>query len=182
MESTEAIDQMASRDAFAAMLDESLGDASRIEGTVGVVPGEVVVPFTLRVPLAAFDSGNPNRDGNALMALGAATQPEARLTVTRLAYDWKTYKPGNVGGRLDFKATAHGELTLRGVTKTIEVDCQMVGVGKGPTGPKVGFECTFVINRADYGMKWGIDAPKGALGNEVRMIIALEGDAAKPQQ
>jgi hypothetical protein len=31
-------------------------------------------------------------------------------------------------------------------------------------------------------MKWGIDAPKGALGNEVRMIIAMEGDAAKPQQ
>jgi hypothetical protein len=28
-------------------------------------------------------------------------------------------------------------------------------------------------------MKWGIDAPKGAVGNEVKMTIALEGDVAK---
>lgn len=72
-----------------------------------------------------------------------------------------------------------GDLALRGVTKEIEVDCTVSGVGKGPTGQKVGFECTFTIMRADYGMKWGIDAPKGALGNEVRMTISLEGDVAK---
>ncbi|MFO1071050.1 MAG: 30S ribosomal protein S1 [Geminicoccaceae bacterium] len=64
MESTEAFDQMASRDAFAAMLDESLGDASRIEGTVvkGTVVGldgdEVIVDVGLksegRVPLKEF--------------------------------------------------------------------------------------------------------------------------------
>ena len=72
-----------------------------------------------------------------------------------------------------------GDLTLRGVTKEIEVDCTVSGVGKGPTGQKVGFECMFTIMRADYGMKWGIEAPKGALGNEVRMTISLEGDVAK---
>lgn len=72
-----------------------------------------------------------------------------------------------------------GDLTLRGVTKGIEVDCTVSGVGKGPTGQKVGFECMFTIMRADYGMKWGIEAPKGALGNEVRMTISLEGDVAK---
>ncbi|MEY2794906.1 MAG: hypothetical protein RIR10_622 [Planctomycetota bacterium] len=72
-----------------------------------------------------------------------------------------------------------GDLTLRGVTKEIEVDCTVSGVGKGPTGQKVGFECMFTILRAEYGMKWGIEAPKGALGNEVRMTISLEGDVAK---
>ncbi|MFM7052615.1 MAG: YceI family protein [Planctomycetota bacterium] len=74
-----------------------------------------------------------------------------------------------------------GDLTLRGVTKSIVVDCVVTGVGKAPTGQKVGFECTFTLNRADYGMKWGIDAPKGALGSEVKMVIALEGDVAKPK-
>lgn len=72
-----------------------------------------------------------------------------------------------------------GDLTLRGVTKEIEVDCTVSGIGKGPTGQKVGFECMFTILRAEYGMKWGIEAPKGALGNEVRMTISLEGDVAK---
>ena len=58
----------------------------------------------------------------------------------------------------------------------------MTGIGKTPTGQKVGFECSFTINRADYGMKWGIEAPKGALGNEVKMVIALEGDVAKVKE
>ena len=75
-----------------------------------------------------------------------------------------------------------GDLTLRGVTKSIEVDCTVTGVGKAPTGQKVGVECAFTVNRADYGMKWGIDAPKGALGSEVKMVIALEGDVAKPKE
>jgi polyisoprenoid-binding protein YceI len=75
-----------------------------------------------------------------------------------------------------------GDLTLRGVTKEIEVDCTVTGVGKAPTGQKVGFECVFTLQRADYGMKWGIEAPKGALGNEVKMVIALEGDVAKAKQ
>jgi len=75
-----------------------------------------------------------------------------------------------------------GDLTLRGVTKSIEVDCTVTGVGKAPTGQKVGVECAFTVNRADYGMKWGIDAPKGALGSEVKMVIALEGDVAKAKE
>ena len=75
-----------------------------------------------------------------------------------------------------------GDLTLRCVTKSVEVDCTVTGIGKAPTGQKVGFECVFTLNRADYGMKWGIDAPKGALGNEVKMVIALEGDVAKPKE
>ena len=82
----------------------------------------------------------------------------------------------------DRRFTVVGDLTLRGVTKSIEVDCTVTGVGKGPTGQKVGFECVFTILRADYGMKWGIDAPKGALGNEVKMVIALEGDVAKQKE
>ena len=28
-------------------------------------------------------------------------------------------------------------------------------------------------------MKWGIDVPKGVVGSEVKITIALEGDVAK---
>ncbi len=75
--------------------------------------------------------------------------------------------------------TLTGDLTLRGMTKSVEADCTVTGIGKAPGGEKVGFECALTINRADFGMKWGIDAPKGALGSEVKLTIALEGDVAK---
>lgn len=71
-----------------------------------------------------------------------------------------------------------GNLTLRGVTREVEVDCTATGIGNGPTGAKVGFECTLDIKRSDYGMKWGIEKPAKALGDEVRLVIALEGDAS----
>ena len=74
-----------------------------------------------------------------------------------------------------------GDLTLRGVTREVEVDCVATGIGNGPAGPKVGFECTLEIKRSDFGMKWGIEKPAKALGDEVKLVIAIEGDAQAAQ-
>ena len=76
--------------------------------------------------------------------------------------------------------TIPGQLTLRGVTKDVTVDCVATGIGAGPTGPKVGFECTLTIKRSDFGMTWGIEKPAKSLGDEVKLVIALEGDVATP--
>lgn len=74
-----------------------------------------------------------------------------------------------------------GNLTLRGVTREVEVDCVATGIGNGPTGPKVGFECKLAIKRSDFGMKWGIEKPAKALGDDVKLVIAIEGDAPAGQ-
>ena len=73
-----------------------------------------------------------------------------------------------------------GQLTIRGVAREVTVDCVATGIGAGPTGPKAGFECTVTIKRSDFGMKWGIEKPAKSLGDEVRLVIALEGDIAAP--
>ena len=78
----------------------------------------------------------------------------------------------------DRRWKVRGDLTLRGVTKEVEVDCVATGIGEGPTGKKAGFECTLTIKRSDFGMKWGIEKPAKALGDEVKLVIALEGDVA----
>ena len=39
---------------------------------------------------------------------------------------------------------------------------------------KAGYEATFTIKRSDFGMTWGVD--NGALGDEVRLVVGLEGD------
>ena len=125
--------------------------------------------FEVVAEVSKVDTGSAKLDGN-LQGPSFFNQAE----FPTIAFKSKSAK--RIGER---RYTVTGDLTLRGVTKSIEVDCTVTGVGKAPTGQKVGFECTFTINRSDYGMKWGIDAPKGALGNEVKMIIALEGDVAK---
>ena len=125
--------------------------------------------FDVVADVAKVDTGSSKLDGN-LQGPNFFNQAEFPTIA------FKSKSGERVGER---KWKVKGDLTLRGVTKEIEVECEVTGVGKGPAGPKVGFECAFTIMRADYGMKWGIEQPKGALGNEVRMIISLEGDVAK---
>lgn len=62
-----------------------------------------------------------------------------------------------------------GDLTLHGVTKPIVAKLEYTG-GRGA---RAGFEATFAIKRSDFGMKYGVD--NGALGDEVRVVVALEG-------
>jgi polyisoprenoid-binding protein YceI len=125
--------------------------------------------FDVTAEVAKVDTGSSKLDGN-LQGPNFFNQAEFPTIA------FKSKSGERVGER---RWKVKGDLTLRGVTKEIEVDCEVTGVGKGPAGPKVGFECSFTILRADHGMKWGIEQPKGALGNEVRMIVSLEGDVAK---
>lgn len=67
-----------------------------------------------------------------------------------------------------------GDMTLLGVTKTITVEVEQTGLVGNPVMKKAGFETTFTIKRSDYGMDWGVE--NGALGNEVRLVVSLEGD------
>lgn len=128
--------------------------------------------FDVTAQVNKVDTGSEKLDGN-LQGPNFFNQAE----FPTIAFKSKSAK--KLGDR-HYAVT--GDLTLRGVTKSIEVDCTVTGIGKAPGGQKVGFECAFTLNRADYGMKWGIDAPKGALGSEVKMVIALEGDVAKAKE
>lgn len=67
-----------------------------------------------------------------------------------------------------------GDLTLLAITKSITVEVEFTGLVGNPVMKKVGYESVFTINRSDYGMNWGVD--NGALGNEVRLVVSLEGD------
>jgi polyisoprenoid-binding protein YceI len=44
-------------------------------------------------------------------------------------------------------------------------------------GPKAGFEAQFTVKRSQFGVNYGVE--KGAIGDEVRVIVGLEGGANK---
>ncbi|HEX7855596.1 MAG TPA: YceI family protein [Sphingobium sp.] len=60
------------------------------------------------------------------------------------------------------KAVITGNLTIKGITKPITLDARFVGAGKGfgpqggPGKETVGFHATGKVNRADYGMGFGL--------------------------
>ena len=66
-----------------------------------------------------------------------------------------------------------GQLTFHGETKPLTVQVDQTGMGQGRGGQIAGFETTFTIKRSDFGM----DGMQGALGDEVRLTLAIEAHA-----
>ena len=68
-----------------------------------------------------------------------------------------------------------GDLTIAGVSRGVEVMTELTGIGGGPQGRKIGFECTVEINRNAFGIR----ILRGAIGDKVRLVVGLEGDEIK---
>ncbi len=69
-----------------------------------------------------------------------------------------------------------GSLTMRGVTKEIEIPFEVLGEIKNAKGEvRVGIEANTKLNRIDYGVKWNRTLDKGGVvvGNEVDIEILL---------
>jgi len=70
-----------------------------------------------------------------------------------------------------------GQLTVRSVTKEVEIECRFLGMQDNPLkkGQKVaGFEAEFSINRLDYNVGTGQFAKMGVIGEDVHILVALE--------
>jgi polyisoprenoid-binding protein YceI len=68
-------------------------------------------------------------------------------------------------------AKVNGQLTLLGVTKSVQLDVTLLGTGTGMMGDRrVGFEAHTSINRSDFGMKSFLPA----IGDKVDITIDAE--------
>jgi polyisoprenoid-binding protein YceI len=77
----------------------------------------------------------------------------------------------------DNKYKLVGDLTIRDVTKQVELDVKYNGMVKDPWGnTKAGFKVSGEINRFDYNLKWNTAIETGALvvGREVELVIDLQ--------
>lgn len=84
-----------------------------------------------------------------------------------------TFKSKEVKKGADGKWSVTGDLTVRGVTKSVTCPFVVVGQAKTQMGERAGFEAHLTFQREDYGIKF---MPDG-LGAEVTLIISLEGVA-----
>ena len=88
-----------------------------------------------------------------------------------------TFKSGSARKTGERTYDVDGELTMLGVTKPITAKVEFCGVADMGRGRKAGFEAQFTVKRSDFGMKYGVE--KGAIGDEVKVVVGLEGGVAK---
>jgi polyisoprenoid-binding protein YceI len=74
-------------------------------------------------------------------------------------------------------STATGELTIKGVTRTVELEVEFLGQDTDPYGnTKIGFEATTEINRKDFGVDFNIplDGGKLLIGDKVSITLSIQ--------
>ena len=115
----------------------------------------------LSVPVASLDTHNSIRD----LSLKSPDFFDAKQFPTMTFKSTKVEGSGNT-------LKVSGDLTIHGVTKPLTVDFKKGGEGKGVFGEmRGGGETHFTIRRSDFGMNF----QQGAVGDEVNIILSLEG-------
>ncbi|MET0300309.1 MAG: YceI family protein [Flavitalea sp.] len=71
----------------------------------------------------------------------------------------------------------YGDLTVKGVTRSLRLDVEFGGVVKDPWGnTKAGFTINGKVNRKDFGLEWNVVTEAGGIlvGEEVKIALEVQ--------
>jgi polyisoprenoid-binding protein YceI len=91
-------------------------------------------------------------------------------------FDVERFPTAGFGGALVAPDKVVGELTLRGVTKPVELAASLTGPAVDPWGnDRVGVRLEGTVNRHEFGVNWNLDLPNGGklLDDTVTIIASL---------
>ena len=73
-----------------------------------------------------------------------------------------------------------GELTIKGVTRPVELEVEFEGAGRSPFGQDIfGFTATTEIDREDFGLTWNVALETGGVLVGKKVKIEIEGEAVR---
>jgi polyisoprenoid-binding protein YceI len=79
----------------------------------------------------------------------------------------------------DGRLKVAGELQIRGVSRPVELDAEIEGVGPGADGStRIGIAATGAIDRSDWGIVWNAPLANGAFAVAERVTLTLHVEAA----
>ena len=135
-----------------------------VEGTIDATSGTPTLEGSADV--RTIDTGEDQRDAHLIAPdfFDAGSHPEISFhsTVGELTDD----------GRVRLR----GEITIKGVTKTIELSGTVAEGGTDPWGnERVGLELEGELDRRELGLTWNQTLPNGNLlvSNEVKLLVSV---------
>jgi polyisoprenoid-binding protein YceI len=142
------------------------GRFTGVKGEVTIGPDLANSVVSVDIDMASVSSGDQARDDHLRSAdfFDVEHHPVAtfRSTVVRAS------------GR---SGTLSGELTIKGVTRPVDLDVDFVGATRDPWGnDRTVFTASTTINREDWGLTWNMLLDAGGLlvSKEIRLEIDVE--------
>lgn len=140
------------------------GAFRKFEGSVDAT-GEAPV-LRGSVDVSSIDTGEANRDGHLVSAEFFDAENHAEITFHSTAAETTD------GDKLRL----NGEITIKGITKPLELTGVVAEGGADPWGnERIGLELEGVIDRREFDLKWNQTLPNGNLlvSNEVKLLLSV---------
>jgi polyisoprenoid-binding protein YceI len=125
----------------------------------------------VEIQAGSIDSGVEQRDGHLRSA-------DFLDTETHPTIGFKSRRVESAGAD---RARVHGDLTIRGTTRPVELDVRYEGLGTNPWGKEVvGFSATTEINRKEFGLTWNVALEAGGflVGEQVKVHLEVQATRA----
>lgn len=123
------------------------------------------ISVTSEISTASFDSGNEGRDGHVKSADFFDVEEFPKITFVSTSLTGE-----------DGELTLHGDLTIKGITKSVTLATEFNGVARDPFGLfRAGLEAKTVISRKEFGITWnaGLETGGVLVGDKVTIELDL---------
>ncbi|TXJ04608.1 MAG: polyisoprenoid-binding protein [Aeromicrobium sp.] len=143
------------------------GKFETFEGTLVTADDITNSTVSVSVDLSSINTGTADRDNHLRSGdfFSIETHPTMTFATTGVAQNSDT----------DFVVT--GDLTIKGISKSIDLAVEFLGEGKDPWGgTRVGVEASAVISRKDWGIDFNIplEGDKVMIGDKITITINAE--------
>ncbi|MGB3329589.1 MAG: YceI family protein [Thermomicrobiales bacterium] len=144
-------------------------------GTINLDEGDLAnSSVNVTIQAASIDTRDEGRNGHLKSADFFDVENYPTITFTSTAV--------KVTGDGEFNVT--GDLTIRGVTKSVVLKAERTGEGVNPWGVKVvGFAAETKINRKDFDLNWNAALEAGGVlvADDVKISIEVEANPAQAE-
>ncbi len=136
------------------------------EGQIDIADDPAASTASATIQLSSVDTGTPQRDDHLRSSdfFDIETKPVMTYTATSLRRSGDDY-------------VLTGDLTVNGVTKSVELALEVFGAQVDGYGRTVaGFEATGEINRKDFGVDWNmpLDGGRFLVGDKVSLALSIQ--------
>ena len=148
------------------MVAKVRGRFAEFAGTITVAEDRLASKVEATVQAASVDTRDEGRDGH--LRSGDFFDVENHPT-------WTLVSTGIAAKGSDY--VLHTQLTIKGVTKSVDFALEFDGVAVDPWGnTKAGFTAEAEINRKDFGLEWNaaLEAGGVVVGEAVKITLEIE--------
>ena len=152
------------------MVTKVRGNFGEFDGSITIAEDPAKSTAQATIKALSVETGAPDRDTH--LRSGDFFEAEK--------YPELTFANARVVSQKGTKFKVLGDLTIKGVTKEVELDVELDGVVTDPFGnEKLAVTASTEINREDFGMTWNAALETGGVLVSQKVVIEIEAQAVR---